>query len=274
VPYPDAGVFRRAGPRTAVVRIVLAVAVLAAAALELGFARGGGVSEAAYLPKGGTTVVVVDFSYSITGGEFRPIVNGLRRIAAAGRRVGLIGFSDVAYELLPPGSPASTLEPVARLFVPTGVKDGRPTFPPSPWAPLQGGTRISTGLRLADDALYRRHVRNASVVLISDLETSSDDISAVVAAVEALKRHGYVLRVIGLSPTGPSLDFFRGLAGKSAFVDARSLTAPVGGGGSVALLSGETPWAFLAGAALLALLLAANERWSGALDLSGLRRKT
>jgi hypothetical protein len=44
--------------------------------------------------------------------------------------------------------------------------------------------------------------------------------------------------------------------------------------GSSGLLSGETPWAFLLGAALLAALLAANERWTGELDLTGLRRRS
>ena len=88
VPYPEPGVFRRAGRKSTVVRAALAVAVLAAAALELGLARGGGITEAAYLPTGGTNVVVIDFSYSITGGEFELIVNALRKVEAAGRPVG------------------------------------------------------------------------------------------------------------------------------------------------------------------------------------------
>ena len=54
----------------------------------------------------------------------------------------------------------------------------------------------------------------------------------------------------------------------------KTLTAPVQKNGSSGLLSGQTQWAFLFGAALLALLLAGNERLCGSLDLSGLRRKT
>jgi len=249
VPYPEPRVFGRAARRTTVARLVLALAIAGAAALELGFARGGGVTEAAYLPTNGTTVVVMDFSYSITGSSYALIVNALRKIAAAGKPVGLIGFSDVAYQLLAPGTPARELEPVARLFIPLPSRNGEIRFPSSPWSPLQGGTRISTGLRLADDALRQEGVHKASVVLISDLETASEDSSAVVDAVADLQRHGYSLHLIGLDPTPPSLHFFEGLAGKSAFVREKGLTASVKHPGSSGLLSGETPWAFQIGRA-------------------------
>ena len=76
-----------------------------------------------------------------------------------------------------------------------------------------------------------------------------------------------------LDPTPPSLHFFEGLAGKQAFVREQGLAKSVKHPGSSGLLSGQTPWAFLLGAALLAALLAANEQWNGALDLSALRRR-
>jgi hypothetical protein len=272
VPYPEPDVFRRAARRTTVVRIALALALVAAAALELGFARGGGVTEASYLPSNGTSVVVMDFSYSITGSSYRLIVNALRKIAASGNPVGLVGFSDVAYELLPPGTPARELEPITRLFIPLPSRSGQVVFPSSPWAALQGGTRISTGLRLADDSLQGEHVGKASIILISDLETASEDAPSVVDAVSSLEGHGYSLHLIGLDPTPPSLHFFEGLAGKQAFVREKTLSASVKHPGSSGLLSGQTPWAFLLGAALIAVLLAANEQWCGELDLSGVRR--
>ena len=275
IPYAEPHAFSRSRRRTTALRVALALAVLAATALEVGLARGGGVTEATYLPGRGTNMVVIDFSYSITGGEYRLIVNALRKIEAAGRPVGLIAFSDVAYEMLPPGSPARALEPVARLFVPKiGKDDGSLHFPPSPWAPLQGGTRISSGLALADAALQRAHVRVASIVLISDLETAGEDTASVVDAVGELRRDGYSLHLVGLQPTGPSLHFFQGLAGKGAFISPKDLSAPVDQSTSGKLLSGQTQWAFLLGAVLLALLVAGNERWCGAIDLSGLRRST
>lgn len=272
VPYPEAGRFRHAARRTTIVRVALALALVAAAALALGFARSGGVTEASYLPSNGTNIVVMDFSYSITGSEYRLIVNALRKISASGNPVGLIGFSDIAYQLLPPGTPARELEPVARLFLPLPSRNGEIRFPASPWTALQGGTRISTGLDLADRILQGAHVRKAAVVLVSDLETSSDDEPAVVDTVSRLQRHGYSLHLVGLDPTPPSQHFFEGLVGKSAFVQEKSLGNSVQQPGSSGLLSGQTPWAFLLAAALLAVLLAANELRCGDLDLTGLRR--
>jgi hypothetical protein len=266
-------VFRGAARRTTIVRVTLALGLIAAAALALGFARSGGITEASYLPSNGTNVVVMDFSYSISGGEYSLIVNALRKIAASGNPVGLIGFSDVAYQLLPPGTPSRELEPVARLFVPLPSPHGEIKFPSSPWTGLQGGTRISTGLDLADQSLQRAHVHKAAIVLVSDLETSSDDAPAVVDAVSSLQRHGYSLHLVGLAPTPPSLHFFEGLVGRKAFVGEKSLGSSVENPGSSGLLSGQTPWAFILAAALIALLLAANELWSGDLDLSGLRRQ-
>jgi hypothetical protein len=271
VPYPEAGALRTAARRTTIVRVVLGLALVAVCALEVGFARGGGVTETAYLPENGTSVVVIDFSYSITGSSYKLIVNALRRIVAAGNTVGLVGFSDTAYELLPPGAPARDLEPVARLFVPLPTKNGDIVFPSSPWTALQGGTKISAGLNLADAALQRQHVKNASVILISDLETTSDDASNVVDSVATLQRHGYGLHLIGLDPTAPSLHFFEGLVGRRAFIQERALRTAVKHPGSAGLLTGQTPWAFLFGATVLALLLAANEHWCGPLDLSALR---
>jgi hypothetical protein len=273
IPYDGIQVFARAARRTRLVRLGVAAALVAAAGLELGLARGGGVTEASYLQPGSTNVVVMDFSYSITGSSYRLIVNGLRKIAASGSPVALVGFSDVAYEMLPPGTPAHELDAVARRFIPLPTKDGSVVFPPSPWAPLQGGTKISEGLDLAERILRRDHVRRGSVVLISDLETSSDDFASVVDAVDALKHDGYSLHLIGLDPTDTSLHFFEGLVGKNSFVSPRSLDEPIHRPESSGLLSGQTPWLFLLGAALLAALLAWNEQASAPLDLSGIRSR-
>jgi hypothetical protein len=274
IPYPDIRVFRDASRRTTLVRVALAVALVGATLLEVGLARGGAVTETSYLEPGATNVVVMDFSYSITGSSYRLIVNGLRKIEAAGDPIALIGFSDVAYEMLPPGTPARELEPVTRLFVPLPVNKGPVAFPPSPWSELQGGTRISRGLELADEVLRRDGVRNASVVLLSDLETSSEDNGPVVDAVSQLKAHGYSLHLIPLDATQTSLQFFRTFVDESAFVDPHSLSGRVQRVGSTGVLSGQTPWWFLLCAALIALLLAANERTSAQLELAGLQRRT
>jgi hypothetical protein len=78
---------------------------------------------------------------------------------------------------------------------------------------------------------------------------------------------------VGGWPIGPSLDFFQSLIGHAAFVDPHTLDAPVQQRAtSSGLLSGQTPWTFLLGMVLLAVLLTINEQWAAPLDLSGLRR--
>ena len=137
----------------------------------------------------------------------------------------------------------------------------------------RGRYEDSAGLSLADQILQRDHVRHGSVVLISDLETTSDDASAVVDAVDSLKQHGYQLHLIGLAPTGPSLHFFEGLIGRGGFVDPHSLDSPLQRRDSSALLSGQTPWTFLFAMVALAVLLTVNEQLGMPLALSGVSRR-
>ena len=272
VPYPSTAKLRRAARRTTATRFVLAAALVAAAALEVGAARGGGINEASYLQPGATNAVVMDFSYSITGSSYRLIVNGLRKIAATQSPVALVGFSDVAYEMLPPGTPARELDPVARRFIPLPNRSAV-EFPPSPWSPLEGGTRISGGLSLADAILQRDHVHKAAIFLISDLETSTDEAAAIVDAVDRLKRDGYSLHLIPLEPSATALHFFQGLVGRSSFVQPRQLNQPIRTASSTSLLSGRTPWRFLLCALALAFVLAVNERAVTPLTLPTVTRR-
>ncbi len=64
-------------------------------------------------------------------------------------------FSDVAYELLPPNSPAGALLQFLRFFQPERVVHGTPIFGRSPWDQFSGGTRIAAGLKQAHQALRR-----------------------------------------------------------------------------------------------------------------------
>ena len=49
----------------------------------------------------------------------------LRRLSPRTRSIGLVVFSDVPYELLPPGTPASELRPMLRLLVPPRARTAR-----------------------------------------------------------------------------------------------------------------------------------------------------
>ena len=69
-------------------------------------------------------MVVVDLSLSIADEDYHTVRRAFRRLVAENASIGLVVFSDVPYELLPPGTPASELEPMLRLLVPPG--SGRP----------------------------------------------------------------------------------------------------------------------------------------------------
>src|SRR5581483_6418490 len=100
--------------------------------------------------------------------NYDQIERTLQDLAGSGRRIGLVLFSDIAYEALPPGTPASELRPYVRFFRARGT--------PNPWQEaFAGGTRIWSALDLAHRMLQRDHVGNGAVVLISDLADAPND---------------------------------------------------------------------------------------------------
>ena len=70
------------------------------------------------MPAGRSTVLVLDVSLSITEGDLRRDRRVVEQLVRAGTPTGLVVFSDVSYELLPPGTPASELQPLLRLLHP------------------------------------------------------------------------------------------------------------------------------------------------------------
>ena len=61
-------------------------------------------------------MIVLDVSASISPDTFSRIGETLRKLVATRGRYGLVVFSNVAYEALPPGTPASALRPLIRYF--------------------------------------------------------------------------------------------------------------------------------------------------------------
>ena len=128
VPYGDLASLRAPVLRTRAIRIAVvavALALLASAALT---AKSSAENQSGVVPRGTTSVVVIDLSKSIIDSEFQPIAATLRRLIATNTPTGLVVFSDVAYELLPPGTPAKALVPLLRFFTP-----GRGGYPTNPW---------------------------------------------------------------------------------------------------------------------------------------------
>jgi hypothetical protein len=244
--------------RTTAVRIglVLALAVVLAVAILLG--RSAGSGRAAVLPEGVKTgVVVVDMSGSVSGLPFQRVATVVRGLAAANQAMGLVMFSDTAYELLPPNSPASTLLDFERFFDPRSINGGAPIFEATPWNQFSAGTRISRGLDMGRQALQRAHVTHGSLLLISDLNDSSADEGPLVAEAQALKKAHIAVRIVPVLAAPPDVRIFATLFGWNVFVSpsAYKRTATE----QVQPIATSWPWALLGVGALLVVLLAANE---------------
>ena len=243
-----------------------AAALLLAAAAS---ARDLDTRERGILPSGTTGLVVVDLSLSIADedyNEVRRVLNGLIEQEA---RIGLVVFSDVPYELLPPGTPASELRPMLRLLVPPNL--GTPI---NPWTgTFRAGTRISTALELAQAILLRDRVENASILLVSDLETAPEDVPTLVQTVETIRRSDISFRVVGLAPSSDARAIFEGLLQRGEF---RLPTDTVAGDpeASANETTSALPTTLLILGACFFLALAVHERYAGRLALpAGGRRR-
>jgi hypothetical protein len=258
----DAALLRAVSIRTRLLRLVLAAAAVAALAAAAASARNLDVRERSILPSGSTGVVVLDLSLSIAEGAYGDLRRTLRRLIAADAPIGLVVFSDVPYELLPPGTPARELQPLLRLLVP-------PRTGPSvnPWAgAFRSGTRISTALRLAEEMLDRDDVDNGSVLLVSDLQTAPEDYAALTRTLERLKSRSIAVRVVPISALSDGRRIFEGVLGADTYAapdDTRGADP-----GALRRESGsDLPVVLLVLGGLLFVALAAHERFAGRLAL-------
>jgi hypothetical protein len=268
VPIAELEPFAAAMRRTRVTRFLLVVALLALVAGTVLFARGLQSGETGLLPAGRSGVVVLDLSRSVDPDALRRMGGVLRSLIRANASVGLVVFSDVAYELLPPRTSARRLEPMLRFFT---ERSGR--FPENPWAPtFRAGTRISQGLEIARGMLQSGQVRNGSILLVSDLGTSSGDIGRLTRDLISFGRGTIPLRIVPLNPLRRDRDLFERLLGRRAFVASAN-----GGFAGASPTSGlrsqsSAPVSLLVAGAALLLVLALNELWCGRLELPRRRR--
>ncbi|MDX6438253.1 MAG: hypothetical protein QOF45_836 [Gaiellaceae bacterium] len=264
IPSADIGALVVYARRTRLVRASLAALLVGLLVAAVLLARDSDDQPSRLLPPGTSGIVVIDVSRSVDGQTYEPIARVLRHLIALGEPVGLVAFSDVAYQLLPPGTPARELQPLLRLFTPEedGVEE-------SPWSPaFTAGTRISVGLKLTRAILERQQVGNGAVLLVSDLQTASSDIADMTQAIVGYRKARIPLRIAALSPQAHNRAFFEQLVGKDAFAEVErsggsaAATAGVDGG------RGHLPRAFLVIGALLLLALAAHERWCSRVHIS------
>ena len=258
----DVGALGSAIGRTTLLRLVLAGAAVALVLAAAAVAREPATSERALIPQDRVGVMVLDLSLSITDDDYTDIRRVLRRVVAEEASIGLVVFSDVPYELLPPGTPASELEPLLRLLVAPRLGPAQ-----TPWTQtFRAGTRISVALDLARSLLERDRVANGSILLVSDLETAPDDVPALARTITEIDRAGIDLGVVPLSPSSDALSLFAGLLEEDALAgfaqQTPDATRPDAGSAAVGL-----PVALLVLGALVFVALAAHERFAGRLAL-------
>jgi hypothetical protein len=255
---------RSPGERTTLIRVVLALALAATLSAAVLLARSAGSGRAAVLPAGANTgVVVLDMSASVAGPAFERIGTVVDGLVSTNQTVGLVMFSDVAYELLPPNSPPSSLQQFLRFFSPRRVNAGSPVYGQSPWDQFSGGTRISTGLVTGIDALRRGGVKHGSLLLLSDLNDAEADREPLIAAALAARRAHIPVRIVPLHATAANIQLFTKLFGSDSLIrpevfrsTAKEHVQPV---------AASPPWALIAVGLLLVALLAANERFNSRL---------
>jgi hypothetical protein len=260
VPTSEPGRFDRARRRTLMLRSGLAIALLATLALAVFVARSEDVRQTPLVPSDKTGILVLDLSASTSEAAFSQTIE---KLAAADERVGVVVFSDAAYELLPPGTPGRELLPLLRYFEPAA--DG--SLPAhNPWEGFRAGTRISEGLRVGHDVLLREEIGNGSILLVSDFEILPDEIEHLAEQVAFLRRDGIDVRLVPLDPTPERRARMDAILGGSAVLRESSADSPVRPPES-RTLAAAAPWTFLFAGALLVLLLSANEQLLSRLEV-------
>jgi hypothetical protein len=264
IPISDAVALRLPLIRTTLVRLTLGAALVVLVLAAVWRASALDPRPLPFLDRRTTTIVVLDQSKSVYVGAYRRIASLLRALAYADAPVGVVAFSDTAYEMMPPGTHGSELAPLLRFY--TKGRRGETNldpdtgFPSTPWEDVfSGGTKISAGLDLARAIVHRDHVRHATVVLASDLETASQDEAKLAQSLLVAKHDSDLrLKVLPLFPIAEDLDFFRKFLPPSAFVKAPQLHPRAVGATRTRLLV-SSPWPLVLVGALLLLALAANE---------------
>jgi hypothetical protein len=252
VPTGEHHAYRRRSRRTLVLRISLALALLSALALTFLAARSEGVQSAPLVPSGSTGMLVLDLSASVYEGAFGQTI---QKLADADEKVGVVAFSDAAYELVPPGTPGRELLPLLRYFEPNPTSGD---LPRNPWEQFRAGTRISEGLTVAREVLLERGAEDGSIVLVSDLEILPDEIVRLGEVAALLRGDGIELRIVPLFPTPEKEARIDAILSSAKILRESADAAPVRAPEANSL-GAAAPWLFVAAAALLVGLLAANE---------------
>jgi hypothetical protein len=265
VPSADLHRLHVPAQRTAVIRIVLTAALIGTLAWLFVVARSAGAGRAAVFPEGTDTgVVALDMSASISGPIYARVATTLRGIVNANQSVGLIMYSDTAYELLPPNSPPGAMLQFIPFFVPLRYYGSTPVFGQTPWDTFMGGTRVAAGLEMARTALKRAHVKRGAILLVSDLDDSNADQGLLETEALKLRSEHIPVRIVPLFAQPRDKRLFAALFGENAFVDPNVFTHTAKR--QAASIAAPQPWLLLLLGGLLVVLLAGNERLNARLS--------
>ena len=262
-----------ASRRTALVRLAFVVGALALVAVAVLASGRLGARPTSYFASGGGGVVVLDLSTSVEPRKYQRIQRVLRSLSQSSTRLGLVVFSDVAYEMFPSGTRGNELDALLPFFEPPpqpvfdttrrrrfGQRVDLPrTFGiASPWnATFRGGTRISAGLAEARRVIERDGSR-PTVMLVSDLDDSSLDTELLTQELIRYEAAGIDLRVVPLFAFNEDRDLFERLVGEQAFIQNDELLRNSQIEEHQSLV-GSFPVVLVAASAALLLLLALNE---------------
>ena len=259
IPLADAPVLWTRSRRTRRLRLVLAATMLVLAGLAVAGSFSLHVRPTSYFASGGG-LVVADFSRSIDPRAYRRMARVLRALADADQPIGLIAFSDDAYEMLPAGTRGDEVRPILRFFEGAGTGNAYDlTTQTTPWSnAFYGGTRIGNALGLARADLARTGTRGGTVLLVSDLADAPSDIPIVEDELSRYRKAGIHLRVVPLFPQARDLALFTTLAGAGAVVSGNEIVENSKVTERRSLVGSFPVWLAVA-AGLLLVALAANE---------------
>ena len=253
--------------RTMLLRIVFAVLLVGLVVAAIDTGRHKASATSGLVPGGTGGMLALDVSRSIKPEANRTITNVLQQLIDAHTRIGLVAFSDIASDLLPPGSPSVELQPLLRYFAAVRPRPGPDPYPPNPWTTsFSGGTQISSGLAVAHAALVRAGQPKGPILLVSDLDTAPDDVPRVALAFNQFRAQGVPFRVVAVTPRSDNLDLFKNLAGPGAFTHPLRESSS-GVGQTEGAQGGHTAWVLIVLALLVLAGLAANEHWNGRLPV-------
>jgi len=241
IPSVDTNALAPAARRTRVALTVLALLALATAiALVPAASRPSGAPAA--LRGGDGLMVVIDVSSS-TLGFSNMIAKSLLALANdPSQRAGLVLASQSAYVALPPETPGSALRGWQRMIdyineqnhkLAVRAKLDRTPLPnPAPgdypWVGVfTGGTRLSTGLGRAIQALRESGISGGQIVLVSDLRDAPEDLPRVGVLLTRMRELGIQLRVVTVGRKTRNPKEFSDLGGSAFIMDAaESVYAP------------------------------------------------